>query len=77
MPDIGTGWRTDVDIGAYEFQGSSCRADHDGDSIVAVPDIFAYLRDWFAERSEADFDRDRSIETQDLFDWLAAWFAGC
>ena len=77
MPDIGIGWRTDIDIGAYEFQGTSCRADHDGDTAISVPDIFSYLSDWFAQRLESDFDRDRSVEVDDLFQWLAAWFAGC
>jgi hypothetical protein len=77
MPNIGAGWRTDVDIGAYEFQGTSCRADHDGDTAISVPDIFSYLSDWFAQRLESDFDRDRSVEVDDLFHWLAAWFAGC
>ncbi len=77
MPNIGEGWRTDVDIGAYEFQGTSCRADQDGSGGVSVPDIFSYLSDWFAQRPEADFDRDRNVEVDDLFQWLAAWFAGC
>lgn len=77
MLNIGSGWRTDVDIGAYEFQGTSCRADHDGDTAITVPDIFSYLSDWFAQRLEADFDRDRSIEVDDLFHYLSAWFAGC
>lgn len=77
MPNRGTGSAAALDIGAYEFQGTSCRADHDGDSVVNVPDIFAYLSDWFASRLDADFDRDRVVEVSDIFAFLAAWFAGC
>ncbi len=77
MPNIGIGANGALDIGAYEFQGTSCRADHDGDTAISVPDIFSYLSDWFAQRLESDFDRDRSVEVDDLFHWLAAWFAGC
>jgi hypothetical protein len=77
MPNIGIGANGALDIGAYEFQGTSCRADHDGDSAISVPDIFSYLSDWFAQRLASDFDRDRSVEVDDLFHWLAAWFVGC
>jgi hypothetical protein len=77
MPNIGIGEYDFLDIGAYEFQGTSCRADHNGDTAITVPDIFSYLSDWFAQRIEADFDRDRSVEASDLFEWLQAWFAGC
>lgn len=77
MPNIGAGWRTDVDIGAYEFQGTSCRADHDGDGAVGVPDIFAFLADWFAHRADADFNRDGVVGVPDIFAYLSAWFARC
>lgn len=77
MPNNGSGSAFAMDIGAYEFQGTSCRADHDGDTAISVPDIFSYLSDWFAQRPEADTDRDGVVEVSDLFQYLAAWFAGC
>jgi hypothetical protein len=77
MPNIGEGAGGAMDIGAYEFQGVSCRADHDGDGQVGPSDIFAYLVDWFAQRAEADFDRDRQNGVADIFGFLTAWFAGC
>ena len=49
----------------------------DGDGVVRVPDLFAYLNDWFARRVESDTDRDGVVEVRDLFDYLAAWFARC
>lgn len=76
-PNIGIGAGGALDLGAYEFHGTSCRADHDGDGAVGVADIFDYLLDWFAQRAEADFDRDRSVAVADIFGFLAAWFAGC
>ncbi len=77
MPNIGIGANGAMDIGAYEFQGTSCRADHDGDGVVRVPDLFAYLLDWFARSALADTDRDTVVEVRDLLDYLTAWFAGC
>lgn len=77
MPNIGVGAGGAMDIGAYEFQGTSCRADHDGDGGAGLSDIFAYLADWFALRADADFDRDRQTGVADIFAFLTAWFAGC
>lgn len=38
-----------ADIGAVESAATdACPADFDGDGAVAVPDIFAFLTDWFA-----------------------------
>jgi predicted extracellular nuclease len=54
-----------------------CAADFDGNGIVAVPDIFAFLSAWFAQGPGADFDGDTAIAVPDIFAFLSAWFAGC
>ena len=54
-----------------------CVADWDNDGVLGVPDIFAFLADWFAQAPQADFDGNDLIEVPDQFAFLAAWFAGC
>jgi predicted outer membrane repeat protein len=79
MPDIGPGPAPVIDLGAYEFQGVSCRADFDESGMVNSADFFSYLGAFFASPADpaADFDRDGGISSADFFDFLAAFFAGC
>ncbi|MBX3404140.1 MAG: hypothetical protein KF699_12080 [Phycisphaeraceae bacterium] len=54
-----------------------CPADFDGDGVVGVPDIFAFLAAWFAYEPRADFDNNGVLAVPDIFAFLSAWFAGC
>ncbi|MBY0310968.1 MAG: hypothetical protein K2W85_02750 [Phycisphaerales bacterium] len=56
-----------------------CHADYDKLGGVGVPDIFAYLNDWFAGSPMAFFagDGSGSPSVSNLFDYLNAWFVGC
>jgi len=54
-----------------------CRADFDGNDLVQVPDIFAFLGAWFSQQPAADFDGNPGIQVPDIFAFLALWFAGC
>ncbi len=47
-------------------------ADWDCSGTVNVPDIFAFLSDWFANR--ADFNSDGSNDVPDIFAFLSSWF---
>jgi len=47
-------------------------ADWDCSGNVNVPDIFAFLADWFAGRG--DFNADGTNEVPDIFAFLASWF---
>ena len=47
-------------------------ADWDCSGGVTVPDIFAFLSDWFAGRG--DFDNNGVNEVPDIFSFLSAWF---
>ncbi len=53
-----------------------CRADHNQDGTISVPDIFAFLADWFAPSLRADFDSSGTVSVPDIFAFLSAWFAG-
>jgi uncharacterized membrane protein len=54
-----------------------CYADFNGDSVVNVTDIFAYLAAWFANNPHSDFNLDGAVNVSDIFAFIAAWFAGC
>jgi len=55
----------------------ACAADFDGNGLVQVPDIFAFLSAWFAQGPGADFDGNGQVQVPDIFAFLSAWFAGC
>ena len=61
--------------GLYTADISPCRADFDGNGLVQVPDIFAFLSAWFALEVEADFDGVGGVAVPDIFSFLSAWFA--
>ena len=54
-----------------------CIADFDGNGLVQVPDIFAYLSAWFAGDPAADVDGTNGIGVPDIFAFLRLWFADC
>jgi len=56
---------------------NSCPGDFDGNGVIGVPDIFAFLSAWFAQSPATDFDGNGIIAVQDIFAFLSAWFAGC
>lgn len=54
-----------------------CIADWNGDFASSVPDIFAYLADWFRGEPNADIDGVPGVGVRDIFQFLTFWFAGC
>jgi hypothetical protein len=64
-----------VDMGAFEFQQSSCPADFNADAQLNSQDFFDFLAAFFA--GEADFNADGMTNSQDFFDFLTAFFNGC
>ncbi|MGE3107143.1 MAG: right-handed parallel beta-helix repeat-containing protein [Phycisphaerales bacterium] len=77
MPDRGDGAAPLVDIGAYEFQGASCRGDFNASGSINSQDFFDFLAALFAADPAADVNFDRFVNSQDFFDFLAAFFANC
>lgn len=53
-----------------------CPADYDGSGTVGIPDIFAFLADWFAG-APAAYGFGGTPGAPAIFAFLAAWFAGC
>lgn len=54
--------------------GDPCVADWDGDDTVGIPDLFAFLADWFADVPEAqNFGGQSGVPA--LFAFLSEWFA--
>ncbi len=60
---------------AADHPGSPLSLDVNGDLVISVPDIFAFLSAWFA--GNADFDHNGVTAVPDIFAYLSAWFAGC
>jgi glucose/arabinose dehydrogenase len=54
-----------------------CRADYDGVNGVGLPDVFAFLTEWFAQSPRSDYNGVNGVEILDIFDFLTAWFVGC
>lgn len=54
-----------------------CIADWNGDFASSVPDIFAYLTDWFRGEPNADIDGIPGVSVRDIFQFLTFWFTGC
>jgi hypothetical protein len=44
---------------------------------VGLPDVFAFLTEWFAQSPRSDYNGVNGVEILDIFDFLTAWFVGC
>ncbi len=73
----GEGGEWVVDMGALEFQGSSCYADFNSDLAVDTRDVLAFLNAWNAQDSTSDCDGNGVIDTRDVICFLNLWTSGC
>ena len=73
--DTGNGDPPIVDMGTYEFQGSSC--DLDADGTIGILDLLILLANWGpcadCDKCPADFDGDCAVGILDLLTLLANW----
>ena len=76
-PDIAPDHRPNVDIGAYEFIGISCRADFNFDGMLDTRDFLAFLNAFNAQEWVADYNRDGTINTLDLGAFVNDISFGC
>lgn len=60
-----------VDIGT-----PPAATDLDGNGVVGVPDVMAFLSAWMAGVEPADWDASGVVAVPDLFAFLTAWFEG-
>lgn len=74
-PDTGRESPPIVDIGAFEFTGTSCIADVDGSGDVGLSDVLAILAAWGPcdENCPEDVDRDGQSGFGDVLAVLAHW----
>ena len=75
--DSGVGNAPFVDLGAYEFQGTSCVGDFDGNGVVDTRDVIFFLGAWAAGNPSADIDGNGVIDSRDVLAFLNAWAQGC
>ncbi len=67
-------WSAEIDAVAI-VRPSGHPADFDGNGVVGVPDIFAFLSAWFAADPRADIDGIPGVSVPDIFAFLSLWFA--
>ncbi|GIK20328.1 MAG: hypothetical protein DYG93_05280 [Leptolyngbya sp. PLA2] len=73
----GNGHTAVIDMGAFEFQGNSCKADFNNDGVVNTLDFIAFLNAFTSGDQRADFNGDGVINTLDFIAFLNAFTAGC
>jgi hypothetical protein len=70
-----------VDIGAYEFQGTTCFGDIDGDNDIDIGDLSQLLANYGmtsgAAYTDGDLDRDGDVDLSDLSALLAVYGTPC
>ncbi|MEL6499470.1 MAG: GC-type dockerin domain-anchored protein [Planctomycetota bacterium] len=75
IPDDGRNGK--VDIGAYEFQGSTCLADVNQDGSITPNDFNAWILAFNANSPLADQNRDGEVRQNDFNAWILNFNAGC
>jgi hypothetical protein len=73
----GEGGPAIADMGAYEFQGASCRVDLNGDGQATIADALTFFQLFAAADPRADFNGDGQINISDFLAFLQAYATGC
>jgi len=83
MPDSGNapGGEPTVDMGAYEFQGSTCFGDLNGDNQINLADLGALLGHYGmtdgATYADGDLDGNGAVDLADLGELLSRYGTSC
>ncbi|MCA9274325.1 MAG: right-handed parallel beta-helix repeat-containing protein [Phycisphaerales bacterium] len=79
MPNLypGTTVGGPIDLGPYEFQGTSCWADVNLDGALSPADFSAWVAAFNANNVRADQNRDGDVTPADFSAWVANYNAGC
>jgi hypothetical protein len=77
--DTGIGMAPVIDMGAYEFQGTTaqCVADFTGDGELDFFDVSVFLQLFGSQDPDADFTGDGEWDFFDISVFLQAFGAGC
>jgi len=73
----GVGLTDYLDIGALEFQGTSCPADVNNDGSLTQTDFTAWIAAYNSGSSRADQNRDGIIDQGDFTAWINNYTTGC
>ncbi len=78
VADTGNGTAPIIDLGAYEFQGTTevnaCLCDWNEDEEVSVLDILTFLDGWLADDPSTDVDDSGTVSVTDLLLFLDCYF---
>ena len=67
-----------VDMGAYEAApGDGCQADWNGDTLLDIFDVVAFLGDFQSGDIATDLNGDTILDIFDIVAYLGAFTAGC
>ncbi|MEO1583182.1 MAG: GC-type dockerin domain-anchored protein [Planctomycetota bacterium] len=66
-----------VDIGAYEFQGTTCLADTNSDGLATPADFTRWIAEFNVGGSLADQNRDGEVTAADFTSWVLNYNRGC
>jgi predicted outer membrane repeat protein len=76
-PDTGLGDAPIVDLGVYEFLGTSCLADVNGDGAVTPTDFSAWINAFNNNLPECDQNGDGTCTPTDFSAWINNFNNGC
>ncbi len=77
MPNTGFGEADYLDVGALEFQGTSCLADVNGDGDLTPTDFSAWVGAYQRGDAIADQNRDGDLTPTDFSAWVNNYTNGC
>ena len=61
----------------FAIESPSCPADYDGNGMVNILDVVAFINNWNAQGPGADFNNDGSINILDVVAFITTWNLGC
>jgi hypothetical protein len=54
-----------------------CPADFNGDGVLGVADVFAFMNAWLVQDPRANWDGYHPLTIASLFSFISMWFNGC
>jgi len=77
IPNGGFGIHRTIDLGAYEFQGTTCSPDINNDGRVSPADFSAWVAAFNNGSRRADQNFDGVVAPSDFSAWISNYNTGC
>jgi len=77
MPNDAYGFSDFIDLGAYEFQGTTCTPDVNNDGFVSPADFSAWVAAYNSISRRADQNFDGVVSPSDFSAWVSNYNSGC